>query len=69
MHAKPCGLLNVAGFYDALLAFLAHARAEEFLRPTHRRDRRRRRDPVGLLDRLAAWQPPDVPRWITPDEA
>jgi uncharacterized protein (TIGR00730 family) len=36
IHAKPCGLLNVAGYYDSLLAMLDHAVAEGFLRPAHR---------------------------------
>ena len=25
LHAKPCGLLNVNGFYDGLLQFFEHA--------------------------------------------
>ena len=37
IHAKPCGLLNVAGYYDNLLAMLDHAVGEGFLWPTHRR--------------------------------
>lgn len=32
-HAKPVGLLNVAGYYDGLLAFLDHAVQEGFLTP------------------------------------
>ena len=68
LHAKPCGLLNVAGFYDGLLAFLAHARAEEFLRPSHGAIVVADADPATLVDRLARWTPPDVTRWITPGE-
>ena len=34
MHEKPCGLLNVAGYYDAMLRFLDHAVAESFIRPS-----------------------------------
>lgn len=34
-HAKPIGLLNVAGFYDGLIAFVAHMGAVGFLRPQH----------------------------------
>jgi uncharacterized protein (TIGR00730 family) len=64
VHAKPCGLLNVGGFYDALLAFFAHALAEQFLRPTHSAIVIAEADPVRLLDRLAAWHPPDVARWL-----
>jgi uncharacterized protein (TIGR00730 family) len=67
-HPKPCGLLNVAGYYDALLAFLDHAVAERFLRPGHRSmtlidDRA---DP--LLDRMSGWSPPAGERWISPAE-
>ena len=45
LHAKPFGLLDVAGFYDALVAFFDHAVAEGFLRPQHRGDAARRRRP------------------------
>lgn len=61
---KPCGMLNVAGYYDHLLAFLDHMAAERFLAPTHRsmaivEDRADR-----LLDRLAAYQPSRAEKWI-----
>lgn len=36
LHLKPVGLLNSAGYYDLLLRFLDHMRAEEFLIPEHR---------------------------------
>jgi len=36
LHRKPSGLLNHAGYYDALIAFLDHAVAEGFQRPRHR---------------------------------
>jgi hypothetical protein len=35
LHAKPVGLVNVAGYFDHLLAFLAHAQREQFIRPQH----------------------------------
>ena len=69
VHAKPCGLLNVAGFYDSLLAFFQHALAEQFLRPTHSEIVVSETDPVRLLDRIAAWRPPSVAKWLEPDEA
>ena len=65
LQAKPCGLLNVAGFYDGLLGFLAHALEDEFLRPTHSDIVVADTDPAALLDRLAAWNAPDVTRWIS----
>src|SRR5918998_3237612 len=51
VHRKPCGLLNVDGFYDALLAFFQHALAEQFLRPTHSEIVVSDSDPMRLLDR------------------
>jgi uncharacterized protein (TIGR00730 family) len=36
IHAKPCGLWNVDGYYDAFLAFLRHAVDEGFLRNEYR---------------------------------
>ncbi|MDB5962930.1 MAG: family Rossman fold protein [Massilia sp.] len=35
IHAKPVGLFNVNGFYDGLIAFVAHQQAEGFVRPAH----------------------------------
>jgi hypothetical protein len=37
LHARPVGLVNVAGFFDQLLAFLHQATQQEFIRPQHRR--------------------------------
>jgi uncharacterized protein (TIGR00730 family) len=33
LHQKPMGVLNVAGYFDPLLALLDHAVAERFVRP------------------------------------
>jgi uncharacterized protein (TIGR00730 family) len=68
IHRQPVGLLNVAGYFDGLLAFVDHAVAEGFVRPAHRDLLLVAETPAALLDALAAWQPPDVPRWLDPDE-
>ena len=65
LPAKPCGLLNVDGFYDDLLGFLDHAWAEGFIKPETRAIVKASADPGELLDLLASAQMPDVPRWIT----
>jgi uncharacterized protein (TIGR00730 family) len=65
---KPCGLLNVAGYYDHLLAFLDHMTAERFLTDIHREMAVVDDDPERLLDRLAAWQPPRARKWIDATE-
>ena len=50
LHGKPCGLLNVEGFFDPLLAYLDHAVAEGFLKPAHRALILDDSDPEHLLD-------------------
>ena len=35
LHNKPCAILNVAGYFDGIAAFLAHAVEERFLRVEH----------------------------------
>ena len=67
-HPKPCGLLNVAGYYDHLLAFLDHVTAERFLNEAHRSMAIVGDDPELLLDRLAAWQPSHARKWIEAEE-
>lgn len=64
MHAKPCGLLNVAGYFDPLLEFLDHAVAEKFVRDVHRAMVVVESDPAELLARFEAYDPPRVVKWI-----
>lgn len=70
IHRKPVGLLNVAGYWDALLGMLAHAARAGFVR----------RDYLGLLltadtapallDALDGWRPPRLPgAWLDPAQA
>ena len=37
IHGKPCGLLNVQGYFDHLIRFLDHTVQERFVRPAHRK--------------------------------
>jgi uncharacterized protein (TIGR00730 family) len=64
MHDKPCGLLNVAGYFDPLLEFLDRAVAEKFVREVHRKMVIVESDPVALLSRFEAYEPPRVVKWI-----
>lgn len=50
IHAKPCGLLNVDGFYDSLTSFLDHTVCEEFVPEAHRSFLLVGREPDPLLD-------------------
>jgi uncharacterized protein (TIGR00730 family) len=64
MHAKPCGLLNVAGYFDPLLEFLDHAVTERFVRDVHRAMVVVESDPAALLARFESYEPPRVVKWI-----
>jgi len=64
MHAKPCGLLNVAGYFDPLLAFLDHAVTEQFVREVHRAMVVVESDPAALLARFESYEPPRVVKWL-----
>lgn len=64
-HVKPCGLLNAAGFYDKLSAFIDHVVAEEFLKPVHRAMLIVERDAAAMLEAFRNYTPPPVAaKWI-----
>jgi hypothetical protein len=63
IHGKPCALLNVAGYFDGLLAYLDHAAAEGFLRPQHRKMLLVAGDAGDLLRCFEAYRAPVVPKW------
>jgi uncharacterized protein (TIGR00730 family) len=69
VHKKPCGLLNVAGFYDPVVEFLDRAVREAFIRPQHRAAVVVDADSAALLDALEDLILPDVPKWIGLAEA
>ena len=68
IHPKPCGLLNVLGFYDPLLAMFDHGVAEGFIRPHHRAMVLQDTDPAGLVESMHHFVPPTAEKWITPGE-
>jgi len=56
LHAKPCGLLNIEGYFDPLLSFLDHAVREMFIYAPHRDLVLSALDCAELLDRMAAYE-------------
>ena len=68
IHGKPVALLNVAGFYDPLLALVDHMAREGFVGPQQRAMVLVADDPAALLDRVAAYRAPSAPRWLTAAE-
>lgn len=68
VHRKSCGLLNVDGFYDPLIAQFDRGVAEGFVKTANRRIVIAHADPGALLDRLAQMpDPPEAP-WISSPE-
>jgi uncharacterized protein (TIGR00730 family) len=68
LHRKPCGLLNVGGFYTPLEKFIDQAVTEGFIRPVHRTAIVVDSDPARLIDTMAAIELPNVVKWIRPNE-
>ena len=64
LHAKPCGLLNVAGFYNPLLAQLDRAVSDALLRREHRALVLDDTDPERLLERMRHHHGQPMPKWI-----
>jgi len=52
IHNKPCGLLNVGGYFQHLIQFLDYAVEQDFLKPKHRSLLIVEKEPRSLLDRF-----------------
>lgn len=64
LHQKPCGLLNVEGYFDPLLKLFDQAVTEEFLKPALRSLVLEATNPEHLLDLFASYKPTIVNKWI-----
>lgn len=67
LHAKPCGIVNVLGYYTPLLAMLDHAVQERFLKPQNRALVLARDTPAELLIAFDDWRPVHVEKWLDRD--
>jgi len=67
-HNKPCGIINVEGFYDKLIEFLNHTSEEKFFMDIYRRMLIVETDPSALLEKFEQYKPPQVKHWIAEDE-
>lgn len=64
LHRKPIGLLDVADYWRALLAFLEHAVGERFLMAEHLETLLVERDAAALVDRLGSYQHLARDKWL-----
>ena len=63
-HQKPFGLLDIAGFYGHLMAFLDHTQREGFIRPPHRELVLVESNPEKILQRMRDFRPPTEVKWM-----
>ena len=68
IHRKPIGLLNVAGYFDALLSLVEHMIGEGFIKTKYRGLFVTAGQPQVLLDTLQNHQMPETRRWLTEEE-
>lgn len=67
-HDKPCGILNVANYYDGLLSLCNNAVKEGFLRQIHSELILDDSDAASLLEKMKNYQPQAVQKWIDKEE-
>jgi len=65
LHSKPCGILNVDGYFNGLLDFIDHIREEQFMSPGARQLILHEQRVAALLDKMHNYQPApsDKGRW------
>jgi uncharacterized protein (TIGR00730 family) len=69
IHRKPLGFLEVDGFWSPLMQFLDRSVTAGFLRPQHRAIAFVEGNAEALLQRFAAYEAPNVQKWMTKEEA
>lgn len=62
-HDKPCGLLNIDGYFDHLLSYLDHANHEGFLSSENREMLLSDENAAGLLQQFESYVAPQVEKW------
>lgn len=64
LHAKPCGVINVNGYYDRLLAFFDNAVSNCFMRREHREMLLVSDTPEEILNLMESYPAPEVGKWM-----
>ena len=67
-HEKPCGLLNIEGYYDDLIGFLENSFEQKFVKELYRPLLMKADKPAVLLDQFSGYKAPKVRKWMDEDE-
>ena len=65
LNKKPCGIINVNGYFDKLLAFFDCGVADGFIKQEHRDMLIVEDSPGTMLDKFEEYNAPSVRKWIT----
>lgn len=68
LHAKPCLLMNVDGYYNQLIGFLEHAVEQGYVKDSYRETLLVATDADAALEAMAAWEEPVGGKWVDNDE-
>ncbi len=63
-HKKPCGLINICGYYDSILNFLDNAVDQQFVRQEHRDMLLVDENPESLIEKFKTYEAPVIEKWI-----
>lgn len=64
LNKKPCGLINVSGYFDPFLSFLDRTVSEGFMKREHREMLLVSEEPSELLERFRSYVAPEIEKWI-----
>jgi len=67
-HDKPCGLLNIEGYYDGLITFLDNSFEQQFVNELCRPMLIKSHDPIDLLDQFEVYRAPKIRKWMVEEE-
>lgn len=68
LHQKPCGILNVNGYYDLLISFFDHMHEQQFLQEKYRSMALVASNPAELIEKFNTYIPPSVKTYIKKDQ-
>ena len=67
-HSKPCGFLNVDGYYDPLIDLFDKATAERFVHPEHRKLVLIEKDIEKMFGKMVEYRAPKLEKWLDREE-
>lgn len=68
LHEKPCGILNIDGYYDSLIALFKQMETQGFIIPEHAAMLLVESTPEALLERFRQYEAPHVKSYLNTDQ-